>query len=176
MDEIQSAGGFLICVESRLAHQWRGTDGLSTRSDALKAGATTDYDRACGIPKKFLCPLPLRHGAALILGDMPLITGVWRNFRDQTAIWRIYCADPDDDVPSMLASVPEESYGSALESTEFAFGSRDIMIFDSALPGDEAKSESISFDVAPGRYMVMTHVVRATSRAELLVHRFHPIA
>jgi Immunity protein 21 len=174
MDEVQSEGGPLICVENRLSHQWRGIAGLSIKPESSLAGISTDYDRA-GLQKRFLEVLALMHGAALILGDMPLITGVWRNPLNQMIIWRIYFAEADDDVPSMLASLPEESYGAALESIEFSFDSRNVVIFDSALPGDEAQSESTSFDFAPGKYQVTTHVVKPTPSEELLLHRFRPI-
>jgi hypothetical protein len=175
MDEIQSMGGFLICLESRFADQWRGIDGISIDPDSLMAGVTTDYDRACRIPNQYLCVLRLRHGAALILGDRPLITGVWRNSRSQVIIWRISYAEPDDDVPSLLESLAEKSFEAPLESIEFSFYSRRVVIFDSALPGDEAQSASISFDITPGRYQVTTHEVQPTPTAELLLHRFNAI-
>jgi hypothetical protein len=175
MDEIESTGGFLICVESRLADQWRGIDGISINPDASMRGVATDYDRACGIPNQYLCVLRLKHGAALILGERPLITGVWKSSLNQTIIWRISYADDDDDVPSLLASLDEKSFEGPLESIEFSFGSRNILIFDTSLPGNEVQSESVSFDIAPGRYLVTTHVVKPTPRAELLLHRFHAV-
>jgi hypothetical protein len=138
-------------------------------------GVTTDYDRACRIPNQCLCVLRLTHGAALILGDRPLITGVWKNSLNQVIIWRISYAEPDDDVASLLASLTEKSFETPLESIEFSFDSRNIIIFDTSSPGDEAESEAVSFDIAPGKYLVTTHEVRPTPRAELLLHRFYPI-
>jgi Immunity protein 21 len=175
MDEIESLGGPLICVESRLAGQWRGIDGISIDSNASIGGIATDYDRAGSIPNQYLSVLPLRHGAALILGDRPLITGVWKNLFNRLIIWRISYANPDDDVPSLLASLDEKSFGKPVESIEFSFGSRDVVIFDTASPGDEAGLESVSFDIDPDRYLVTTHVVRPVLTAELLLHRFHAI-
>jgi hypothetical protein len=110
------------------------------------------------------------------LGDLPLITGVWKNNLNQVIIWRMYCADQDDDVPSLLASLPEETYKTSLQSLEFSFDSRNVVIFDSALRGKEAQSESITFEIAPGRYLVTTHIVKPTPRAEFLLHRFYPVA
>jgi hypothetical protein len=175
MDEIESLGGFLICVENRLARQWKGIDGSSINPDAQMRGVATDYDRACSIPNRCLSVLPLRHGAALILGERPLITGVWKDPLNRLIIWRISYADPDDDIPSLLASLNEKSFEAPLESIEFSFASRHIVIFDTASPGDEADLESVSFDIAPGRYLVTTHVVRPILRAELLLHRFQAI-
>jgi len=175
MDEIQSTGGFLICVERRLAGQWRGIDGISVKPDASIIGVRTDYDCACRIPRQCLAVLPLRHGTALILGDRPLITGVWKNSLGQVIIWRISYAEPDDDVPSLLASLNKKSFRAPLESIEFSFGSRKVVIFDTSLPGDEAEAESVSFEITPGRYQVTTHVVKPTPTAEFLLHRFNPI-
>jgi len=93
----------------------------------------------------------------------------------QVVIWRISCAEPDDDIPELLASLSESSFNLPEESIEFSFGSRNVVIFDTSLPGDEVQSESVSFDIETGRYLVTTHVVRPTLRAELLLHRFHAI-
>ena len=175
MDEVESAGGPLICIESRLSHQWRGIDGLSIKPDASMVGISTDYERTYRRPNKFLDVLTLTHGAALILGDRPLITGVWKNSFNQVIIWRISYAEEDDDVPTMLASLTEKSFEAPLASIEFSFDSPNVVIFDSACPGDEAQSESVSFDVAPGRYQVTTHVIKPTRRAELVLHRFRAI-
>ena len=153
-----------------------GIDGLSIKPDAPIAGISTDYERAYRGPNKYLAAITLAHGAAaLILGDRPLITGVWKNSRSEVIIWRISYAEEDDDIPSLLGSLTEQSFEAPLESIEFSFDSSNVVIFDSALPGDEAQSESVSFDIAPGRYQVTTHVVQPTPMTELLLHRFYPI-
>jgi immunity protein 21 of polymorphic toxin system len=175
MDEVKSAGGPLICVESRLSHEWRGIEGLSVKPDVSMVGISTDYERAYRGPNNYLTVLPLIHGTALILGEMPLVTGVWKNSLNQIVLWRIFYAEQDDDVPGMLASLPEETFETSLQSIELSFGSRNVVIFDSALPGDEAQAESISFKIAPGKYVVTTHVAKPTPSAELLLHRFYPI-
>src|ERR1700704_1860564 len=176
MDEVESAGGPLICVESTLSRQWKGIDGLSVKPAASMGRISTDYERAYRGPNLCLSALPLLRGSALILGDRPLITGVWKNALNQVIVWRICFADPADDVPRMLASLSEKSFEAPFESIVFSFGSRNIVIFDSALPGDEAQEESVSFEIAPGKYQVTTHLVHPTPRAELMLHRFYPIA
>ena len=149
---------------------------LSIKPDASIAGISTDYERAYRGPNRYLAAITLAHGAAaLILGDRPLITGVWKNSRSEVIIWRISYAEEDDDIPSLLGSLTEQSFEAPLESIEFSFDSSNVVIFDSALPGDEAQSESVSFDIAPGRYQVTTHVVQPTPMTELLLHRFYPI-
>jgi Immunity protein 21 len=175
MDEIESLGGPLICVESRLAAQWKGIDGISINPDASMSGIATDYDRVCHVPNQYLWVLPLGHGAALILGDRPLITGAWKDALNRWIICRICYADPDDDMPRLLAALDEKSFAAPLESTEFSFDSAHVVIFDASLPGDEWESESISFEIAPGRYLVTTHLVKPTPRVELLLHRFQII-
>jgi hypothetical protein len=175
MDEVESAGGPLICIECHLSPQWKGIDGLSIKPDASTAGITTDYERAYRGPNKFLAVLKLKQGAALILGDRPLITGVWKNSLNHVIIWRISYAEPEDDVASLLASLTEKSFEAPLESIEFAFRSPNVVIFDSALPGDEAEAESVSFDMVPGRYQVTTHLVKPAPKTELVLHRFYPI-
>jgi hypothetical protein len=175
MDEIESLGGPMICIESRLAHQWRGVDGLSIKPGASTVGVSTDYERTYKSLGKYLDVLALTHGAALVLADRPMITGVWKDALGRAIIWRISYAEEGDDIPAMLASLTEKSFASSLESVEFSFGSPDVVIFDSSCPGKEAQPESISFDIAPGKYQVTTHVVKPAPRTELVLHRFHAL-
>jgi hypothetical protein len=173
--EVESLGGPLICIESRLSYQWLGIDGLSIRPDASTVGISTDYDRTYKSLGKYLDVLPLTHGAALILADRPMITGVWKNALGQVIIWRISYAEEEDDIPAMLASLAEKSFEGPLESIEFSFGSPNVVIFDSSCHGNEAQLESVSFDIAPGRYQVTTHEVRPAPTTELILHRFNAI-
>jgi hypothetical protein len=117
--------------------------------------------------------LALAHGSALILGDRPLITGVWKNALAQVIIWRISYAEGDDDIPAMLASLAEKSFEAPLESIKFSFDSSKVLIFDSAYPGNEKHLQSVSFEIAPGRYQVTTHVVKPAPHTELVLHRFN---
>jgi hypothetical protein len=176
MEEVESLGGPLICIESRLAHQWRGIDGLSINPGASTVGIATDYERTFKSLGKYLDVLTLAHGAALILADRPMITGVWKDASGRAIIWRISFAEEDDDIPAMLASLTEKSFETSLETVEFSFGSPNVVIFDSSCPGNEAQSESVSFDMAPGRYRVTTHEVRPAPNAELVLHRFTSVA
>jgi hypothetical protein len=175
VDEIRSLGGPLICIERRLADQWRGVAGLSMKPDPWMWGVTTDYDIACRRPNRYLSVLRMASDAALILGDMPLITGVWRSALQQLVIWRVFYAEPDDDVPTLLASLPEPAFSAPVESIEFLFKSRNIAIFDSSFPGDESDEESVSFNITPGRYLVTTHDLKPTLKSRFLLHRFHRI-
>ena len=175
MDEVESLGGPLICIESRFSHQWLGNNGLSIKPDASMVGISTDYERTYRRPDKCLDVLTLAHGAALILGDRPMITGVWKNSLGQAIIWRISYAEEDDDIPAMLASLAEKSFESPLASIEFSFGSPKILIFDSVLPGNEGQLEAVSFEIAPGRYRITTHIIKPALRTELVLHRLNSI-
>jgi hypothetical protein len=175
MDEVESLGGPLICIESRLSHQWLGIDGLSIKPDASTVGISTDYERTYQRPDKCLDVLSLAHGAALILGDRPMITGVWKNALGQVIIWRISYAEEDDDIPAMLASLTEKSFELPRASIEFSFGSPSVLIFDSVLPGNEAHLEFVLFEIAPGSYQVTSHVIKPAPSTELVLHRFYAI-
>jgi Immunity protein 21 len=134
-------------------------------------GISTDYERTD--LRGYLRVLALAHGSALILGDRPLITGVWKNALAQVIIWRISYAEEDDDIPAMLASLAEKSFEAPLESIKFSFDSSKVLIFDSAYPGNEKHLQSVSFEIAPGRYQVTTHVVKPAPHTELVLHRFN---
>jgi hypothetical protein len=172
VEEVESLGGPLICVERRLADQWRGIDGLSTKPDPSIIGATTDYECAYLIPNRYLSMIRLARGAALILGGMPMTTGVWKNQLHQVIIWRFFFGEPEDDAPTLVASLTEAAFAAPAETLEFSFDTPNVVIFDSSCPGDEAEAESVSFEIAPGTYPVTTHVVRPVPTAELVLHRF----
>src|SRR5215472_14919658 len=136
-------------------------------------GVTTDYEHAGRLANRYLSVLRLERGAALILGDRPLITGVWRNALNQVVIWRVSYAEPDEDVVDLLASLTERAFAAPIESLEFSFGSGDVIIFDTSLPGKESDEESVAFNIRPGRYLVTTHEVRPSPSSEFLLHRFY---
>jgi hypothetical protein len=123
--------------------------------------------------KGYLSTIDLMKGAALILGDMPLETGVWRNISNQPVIVRVFHIDANADVPNILASIADDDR--PLEASKVSFGSRTLVVFDSALSGREAKTESIRFDIVPGKYRVTTHLAKL-ARAELLLHRFYHVS
>ncbi len=164
----------MICIESQLSHQWLGIDGLSIKPDASTVGISTDYERTYQRPDKCLSVLTLAYGAALILGDRPMITGAWKNALGQVIIWRISYAE-EDDIPAMLASLVEKSFERPWDSIEFSFESPKVLIFDSAYPGNEKELKSVTFEITPGRYQVTTHVVKPAPRTELVLHRFHAL-
>jgi hypothetical protein len=72
-----------------------GIDGLSVEPDASIAGISTDYERTYLRPARYLDVLALTRGAALILGDRPMITGVWKNSLNQVVIPSAYGANPN---------------------------------------------------------------------------------
>ena len=72
-----------------------------------------------------------------------MITGVWKNSLGQVIIWRISYAEEDDDIPAMLASLPEKSFERPWDSVEFSFGSSKVLIFDFVFPGNEGQLESV---------------------------------
>jgi hypothetical protein len=83
--------------------------------------------------------------------------------------------EEDDDIPAMLASLAEKSFEGSLETVELSFDSPNVVIFDSFCRSNEAQSESVSFEIAPGRYQVTTHFVKPAPTTELVLPRFNYI-
>lgn len=168
---IESNGGPLICLESELASSWCGTDELSVADST--GSAASDYDRACAI-KGYTGIVNLWRGAALILGDMPLMTNVWHSELGETYIARwFYCESDNDDIATLTAAT-SLSFDNPIESIDFTIGSTPMIIFDSACRSDEIGTitDSLSFEMAPGRYRILTKKMDPDKSTSFLLHKF----
>ncbi|OGB30721.1 MAG: hypothetical protein A3F78_04270 [Burkholderiales bacterium RIFCSPLOWO2_12_FULL_61_40] len=169
MSWIKSAGGPLICVEKDLAPFWLGILGSS-----VKDGPTTplfnDYDRACAV-SDYVGMVELPRKYALILGDMPLETTVWRPSSESPLIVRVFYMDPGVDLPQLLAAHGNLSFADPIESIDCEIESGHMVIFDSAVPGLHEHA-SLSFEIPPGNYQILTKVFEPDSRTSVLIHKF----
>lgn len=168
---IKSGGGPLICVERELAQYWLGVAGNSITHGAGRTHAN-DYKRACSV-SDYLGKIPLGTRHALILGDMPLETSVWR-LRNLPRIVRVYYADPDVDVIKRLESSPDLDFSSPVETLGIEVRSTPMIVFDSVYSGKDVGGEHLSFEVPRGMYSVLTKPFKPDDRTSVLVHKFVP--
>jgi hypothetical protein len=167
---IKSGGGPLICVERELAHCWRGVIQTNAGTDA-PARSLSDYDRACRI-REYLGAIDLEKGRALVLGDMPLETSVWKDATDSLFIVRLFYIDPGTDVPKVLRGIGHLLFVEPEESINFDIASGQMMIFDSAYSGRDQAKKDLFFECAPGKYRILTKVINPDSRTSMLLHKF----
>jgi hypothetical protein len=131
----------------------------------------SDYGRACQV-KDYLGAVNIDEGQALILGDMPLETSVFKHATGSPIIVRLFYADPDADIPRMLHRVSDTSFDDPEESISFDVTSGRLVIFDSAFAGAEPEKKNLTFGCAPGRYRILSKVVNPDRRTSMLLHRF----
>jgi Immunity protein 21 len=167
MNWIKSAGGPLICVERVLANFWRGAVADTETTKELES----DYDRACRI-RDYVGTVYMTEGSALILGDMPLETSVWRDASEHTIIVRLFYIDPETNVPQLLAGIGEAAFKDPEESITFRIGSGHMTILDSAALGVDPKKKAIFFEIPIGEYYILTKVINPDSRTSILLHKF----
>jgi hypothetical protein len=167
---IKSAGGPLICVERELAHCWRGAIRTNAGIDA-PALSLSDYDRACRI-REYLGAIDLEKGRALVLGDMPLETSVWKDATDSPFIVRLFYIDPGTDVPQVLRRIGDLLFVDLEEAINFEIASGQMVIFDSAYPGGDQAKKDLFFECAPGKYRILTKMINPDSRTSMLLHKF----
>ena len=170
---IKSGGGPLVCVEAEFAQYWLGVTGNNITDDADHAYAN-DYERACSVAD-YLGKIPLRGRYALILGDMPLETLIWRSRNQVPRIVRVYYADPDVDVTKRLESTPDLDFSSPVETLEIEVRSTPMILFDSAYPGKDIRDAYLSFELPSGMYSVLTKPFTPDDRTSVLVHKFVPL-
>jgi hypothetical protein len=170
MEWIKSGGGPLICVDEIWARCWRGV--MNSSSQEPNEQRHTDYERACAV-KDYVVDIKTDGGHALVLGDMPLETSVWS--RNRTTIVRLFYADARTDFDNMLSTIGDEAFQNPIESTSYQVTSGRVVIFDSAVDGQDQGRKMLKFDIAGGRYEILTATVKPDSRTSLLLHRFFHI-
>lgn len=171
MEWIKSGGGPLLCIEKVLGRDWSGVDANSL-PDETKSHYSNDYERACAV-FDYVGKIPVRGGHALVLGDMPLQTLIWSRGHTLPKIVRVYYADPETNVISVLDAAPGTVFGDPVESIKFAVGSSPLVIFDSAYPFSEVRNIArLEFELPIGLYEVLTLKVDPNPRTSVLVHSF----
>jgi hypothetical protein len=169
---IKSGGGPLVCLETALAHRWRGVEvGGSARVD-LKIDAVSDYERACRV-KDYLGTIDLMEGSALVLGDMPLETSVWSDALKNILIVRLFYIEPGTDLEHLLQNIRNSIFINSQETIIFEVHSNNMIIFDSAFPGDDQKKAILRFQLLKGRYRILTSLINPDSGTSLLLHKFY---
>ncbi|PHV09521.1 hypothetical protein CSQ89_21300 [Chitinimonas sp. BJB300] len=167
---IKSGGGPLLCIESELLQQWLGVEGNSVANGQDNTFAN-DYERACSV-SDYLGKTPLGDRQAMVLGDEPLETMIWRQTEQPPLIVRVYYADPDVDVIERLGTVQDLDFSDPAESMEVEFNSKDMIVFDSAYPGKDIDNMFLTFELPPGTYTVITKPFQPDDRTSVLIHIF----
>ncbi|MDT5268358.1 MAG: hypothetical protein QOH49_544 [Acidobacteriota bacterium] len=161
---VNSAGGPLVLLEEHLLPEWRGHDG----STAQEHEGRTDYERACDVDD-YLGLVEVGSGRALVLGDEPMQT-TWCPSPEGSGVvlLRWQWADSEAAVIDAAGDMPEESW----ESTGLIFqtSGRDLVLFDSAYPGDEP-GERLTIQLARGQYGIDTAHYRPDAETSLVLHR-----
>jgi hypothetical protein len=169
---IKSAGGPLVCIARDLATKWCGVRGNS-QIDADQLNWQTDYDRACAVDD-YLASIGVGESSALILGDMPLETLVWQPRNGFTCIVRVFYADPGTDIIELLNTAFDIDLSSPIETINAEIRSSTMLIFDSALSGQEVGEECVEFEIATGLYSILTNQIELDDRTSTLIHKFEP--
>lgn len=167
---IMSEGGPLICMEKRFMESWRGCDALSIGGD----GAPNDYERAARV-FDYLEVLSLRDGQALVFGEGPLDTSIWRSNGGQLFLVRVFACEEEVDVESAIQALKMHDFDNPGEALDFSFATSDLVLFDSAEAGNEPAKDCLAFSITPGRYKILTQPYHPDSLTSLVLHRFDPI-
>jgi hypothetical protein len=118
--------------------------------------------------REYIGTIPVGSGEALVLGDEPLPASLGLLDENELVIIRWIHASDDRsvdtavDIASAVSCVPE---GFLFENA-----GGDVVLFDSAFPGDEAK-EVLRARLQEGTYAVGTAEVRPDAETHLLVHK-----
>lgn len=167
MKWIQSLGGPLICIEDQHRTTWGGIDRLSSFAE----NASVDYDRVytCDNP---LYTLSVGSSEALILmGEGPADTGIGRTTSGEPVIVQIVAAEPELDETQFL-KLEEEFFADPDQVLAFDVTSSDLVIFDTAEPGDDIIEGQLEFRLAPGSYDVAAKYYYPDADTQVLLYRF----
>jgi hypothetical protein len=164
---LQTDGGPILCIRSDLARNWGGIEWCS---DALEMHTHSDYERACQFTDYFNI-IDVMGTHAIVLGDMPLMTGVCANASDSTFVfYRIVFSDSVCDAKEFSTGDSYTRDYPAIEKADFSADSNHYTMFDSATAGDKVRVY-LNFEVSIGKYTVCTYHINRLERMELIIHR-----
>lgn len=166
---IKSAGGPLICLESRLMSSWCGADGTFQMGKCV-ASQHSDYDRACAM-SDYAGLVDVGGGSALVLGDLPLATAIFGKTHSELYVVRAVYMDPGTEIMLFADYFDERFFRAPVEVLSFEIRSDALAMFDSALPGSDQSKKVLTFSLSPGRYEIKTALVDPNEQTSLVVHR-----
>lgn len=153
MKWIQSTGGPFVLISNELLDRWSGYYG--------------DYDRACGI-QDWLGVLDVGSGQALVLNDEPMQTTAW-SAGDRTLLVRWHHATSEEAVVGQLERMISLDFPEP--SIVVDFGSRSVVLCDSAVPGvDVDEDEILRLDLASARNEARTLDLVLDEETRLILH------
>ena len=155
---ITSAGGPLVLVPQAMAVQWHGV-----------SNGGNDYTAACTIDD-YAGVIRWNGVDVLILNDEPLATTCLTNGLTVFVRW-MYAPNENaitDVIHDMVRHFPKQERGITLDCKADRY-----VLFDAGAPGSTV-NETIEVNVAPGPYMVETHMWRPNEDVGLVVHVLRP--
>ena len=159
MHWITSAGGPLVLVPETIASQWHGV-----------SNGGSDYAAACAIDD-YVGVIRWNGIDVLILNDEPLATTCLTNGLTVFLRW-VYAPDEDaivKAIQNMAHHFPKQQAGAAFDCQASTYA-----LFDAGTPGQHI-SEKIEVEIAPGSYVVETHVWKPNEDVKLVVHVLRPV-
>lgn len=159
MNWVVSGGGPLLLMEESRLTEWRGADAPFGHSD---------YERACAV--KELGTVKVGNGQALVVSGEPLETSWWPipSTPDALIVQWVF-ADSDAAVAVGLTGAAAALLKPI--GVTVRFDSPNLRLFDSAMPGDEIPTPSLSVKLHPGTYAVGSGTIAPNERTQLRVHR-----
>jgi hypothetical protein len=139
----------LICAEVDTGAQWLGISGLSKPG----VSQSNDYERSCGT-SLYLEAMACGAGFVLVLGDEPLQSSFFQTNTGDLAIVRWVYVEVHADVEKFLKG--PVIGGDLVSATHFEVARGPLILFDSALRGEDALANSPRADVQAGSYRVTT--------------------
>lgn len=172
MTWVESAGGPLILMSEALLPYWGGSEppppGTSVTATFRWSvdGPATDYDCACDVAA-YAGVIRIGDGQGLVLGDMPMPAAWWPDGGGFLVRWM--AAPNDEAVLNILRGLSLDLAWDP--EAEFEFRAGPLVLFDSAWPGSDVRSEAIRLELAAGRYRVDTALLE-TEDISIVLHRF----
>jgi hypothetical protein len=115
------------------------------------------------------------HGEAVIFGDEPLPTAWWPLVDTPDGLFiRWVAADSDAAVVQALRGLSPSLF--AASDLFVKVPAAPMVLFDSAMPGSDIATSSMSVQLLPGRYRIDSALLEPDERTSLILHRFTLIA
>lgn len=173
---VQSGGGPLLLLAKDLLGFWEGVN-LPPAFRHLEADfrwredkRVTDYDRACD-STDYIAEITVGPGSGLVLGDEPVPT-MWLSVSERSAgiLVRVIYSPGDAELESTLRQLPQ-NLDWMVQPFCFRVDDSDLILFDSAEPGNEILGSQVTVRLERGSYSISTAKFEPDADTSLLLHR-----
>ena len=167
LDWIETSGGPLVLMESKLSVKWGGVSGSNSKE------SVSDYDYACNVDE-YIEKVPYDSGEIVVFGDEPDRT-TYIPISEACGVFVRWKWSNTRDIQDLVLEKFNELRFMDSIRIKYTLNSDSLYLFDSSVRGSEI-NEKLEINLPKGEYELSTEIFEPDIEIRLVLHRIYRIS